>query len=81
MTNGRNAFLGFLAGVILGVPASYFMQSGVVRAKLSLGAYIGHLPELVSKYPQDMLPPVLISCAVLGIAGWLVGGRLRSTPQ
>ena len=39
MTNGRNAFLGFVIGLFLGIPASYFLQSGVVRAKLSLGSF------------------------------------------
>ena len=79
MTNGRNAFLGFVIGLFLGIPASYFLQSGVVRAKLSLGSYVGHLPELLTKYPGDMLPPVLISCAVLGFAGWFVGRLIRTS--
>ncbi len=67
--------IGFVAGLIVGVPASYFLQSGMLRAKLSLGAYITHLPELLSNSGGDLLPPLLLSCAVLGGLGWVVGRR------
>jgi hypothetical protein len=68
--------MGLIFGAILGVPASYFIQSGAVRAKMSLTAYLTNLPDLLAKYPGDMLPPVLISCAVFAVGGWLLGRKM-----
>ena len=78
MERNRNA-TGLVIGLAIGLPASYFLQSGIIRAKLSLGAYLVHLPELMSKYPGDILPPVIISCVVLGVTGWFVGRRMSSS--
>jgi len=81
MNKDQNAVVGLLVGMMLGAPVSYFLQSGLVRAKMSLGSYLGHLPQLLAKYPQDMLPPVVISCAILGVAGWFIGRKMgRPTP-
>ena len=34
--------LAFILGAIVGYPISYFLQSGLVREKMSLGEYIQH---------------------------------------
>lgn len=81
MNSGRNGIVGLFVGFLLGVPVSYFFQSEMIRAKLTLGSYLGHLPQLLSNYPKDMIPPVLLSCAVLGFIGWLVGRKLRFVPE
>jgi hypothetical protein len=70
---------GLLAGLFVGIPASYYLQSGMIRAKLSLGSYVTHLPELLKNYGGDVFPPLLLSCAVLGTVGWFVGRRGGST--
>jgi hypothetical protein len=81
MNRERNALVGLILGILIGAPASYYLQSGIIRAKVPLGAYVQHLPELVKQYPGDMLPPVLISCFVLGIVGWFIGRRAGTAPQ
>jgi hypothetical protein len=71
--------IGLIAGLLLGVPASYFLQSGMLRAKLSLSAYLTHLPELLSKQGGDIFPPVLLSCVILGAVGWFVGRKIGTS--
>lgn len=78
MDRDARGLIGLVAGLIIGVPASYFLQSGMLRAKLSLGAYITHLPELLSNSGGDVFPPLLLSCAVLGVLGWFVGRKTGS---
>ena len=79
MDRNARGLMGLLAGLVIGVPISYYFQSGMVRAKLSLGAYISHLPELLGQSGQDIFPPLLLSCAVLGAAGWFVGRHAGSS--
>ena len=75
MDRNRRGLLGLLGGVLLGVPASYYLQSGMLRAKVSLAAYLTHLPELLNRYGSDVFPPLLLTCAVLGAIGWFLGRR------
>ena len=78
----KNERLGLVIGLVLGVPGSYYFQSGALKAKMSLGSYLGNLPDLLSKYPGDVFPPLLICCALLGVAGWFIGRQMGSpTPK
>jgi hypothetical protein len=79
MDKSATGLMGLIFGAILGVPASYFIQSGAVRAKMSLTAYLTNLPDLLAKYPGDMFPPVLISCAVFGVGGWFLGRKIGTS--
>lgn len=78
MRKQDGAILGTIAGFIIGVPASYFFQSGAIRAKLSVAAYLEHLPELLKAYPSDIFPPILLTCGIFALAGWLIGTRLAT---
>lgn len=78
MDRDARGLFGLVIGLVIGVPASYFLQSGILRAKLSLGAYITHLPELISQSGGDVFPPLLLSCAALGMVGWFVGRKAGS---
>ena len=51
MDRDRNATNGLVIGLALGVPASYFLQSGIIRAKVSLGAYRSS-PKLGGRSPR-----------------------------
>jgi len=78
----KNEDFGLVIGIALGVPVSYNFQSGVLKAKMSLGSYLGNLPDLLSKYPGDIFPSLLISCALLGVAGWFIGRQMgRPMPK
>lgn len=73
MDKDVRGFIGLIAGLLLGVPASYYLQSGMLRAKISLGAYVAHLPQLLQQGGGDVFLPLLLSCVVLGSLGWFVG--------
>ena len=78
MDRDARGLVGLVVGLLIGVPASYYLQSGMLRAKVSLGAYVTHLPELLSRYGGDVFPPLLLSCAVLAVLGWFVGRKTGS---
>lgn len=80
----KNTIIGAFLGLLAGVPASYLVQAEQLRAKVSFVNYFKHLPELVERYPGDVLPPLIVACAVLGIIGGVVGrasGRGSAGPS
>ena len=80
MDQNARAVIGLLIGLAIGVPASYYLQSGMIRSKMSLGAYLTHLPELLQNYGGDVVPPLLLSCAVLAAVGWFLGKHTSVSP-
>ena len=78
MNRDERGLVGLIADLVIGVPASYYLQSGMIRAKLSLGGYLVHLPELLGNHGGDVFPPLLLSCAVLGAVGWFVSRQAGS---
>lgn len=77
MNKNAGAVIGFIAGV----PVSYYFQSESLRMKLSLPKYVQALPELLEKYPGDVLPPLVIACAVLAIGGFFAGKAMSKPDQ
>ena len=78
MDNDARGLVGLIVGLLVGIPASYYLQSGMLRAKISLGAYLSHLPELLDQNGGDVFPPLLLSCVALGAIGWFVGRKTGS---
>lgn len=72
---GQYATIGAVAGFILGYPVSYYFQSSVVRAKLSLGNYIAKASEIVGN--KDLQSAVVlgfvVAIAVCVAAGVVLG--------
>lgn len=72
---GRCTTFGFIAGVMLGYPVSYYFQSSTLRAKLSLGEYLSKASEIVGT--KDLQSSVVlgfvVAIAVCVAAGFFVG--------
>lgn len=62
-----------LIGLVLGVPLSYYFQPDVIKSKLSLTQYLGHLPEILRDSSGDYVFPVILSCVLTALAGGIVG--------
>ncbi len=54
--------VGLVVGAILGYPVSYYFQPGVLRAKLSLGAYIAKASEVLGD--KDLRSAVILGFVV-----------------
>ncbi len=77
----KKSVLFSILGVLLGLPLSYFLQPGYVRAKLSLPDYVGAFPELLNTGEWRLIAPVIASCVVaalvLGILGHILDEQQR----
>lgn len=72
---------GALFGAIVGVPLSYFLQPGMLRAFTSITKYLSTLPEVFANAYKggsewDITATILFSmvatAAVGGVIGWVV---------
>lgn len=81
MNQNKNMFTvgGFIAGVVLGYPVSYFFQPGLIRQKLSIGQYISHIGDILGdKNLSGTAFGTWIGCIIaLSAAGWFVGQVLN----
>jgi hypothetical protein len=79
----RKSVLFSIVGVVLGLPLSYFLQPGFVRAKLSLPDYVAAFPELFETGEPRLIAPVIVSCVVLalilGILGYVLDELSRKS--
>ena len=81
------ALLGLIIGAILGVPVSYYFQSGLIRAFVSLPSYtvtaLESLPQMLTQDSQTsefaksiqsaLTTPVYTSVAITAVLGLLLG--------
>ena len=79
-SKGGCANLFAVIGFILGVPVSYYFQSELIRAKLTLPEYLTKLPNAICNIIQEpdkegfrFILTILISCVVLAIIGKALG--------
>ena len=63
--------LGAILGALLGVPASYLMQSGILRAWVSIVDYVTKFSEILqdSRYQT----PAIVGIALTAIVGAVIG--------
>jgi hypothetical protein len=62
---------GMIVGAILGYPVSYFLQSSMVRAKLSLPQYIVHVGDVLAE--GELVGAVVLGFIVSIGAGAAIG--------
>lgn len=74
-----SVIIGFVTGLILGYPVSYYFQPSALRAKLSLGAYIEHSSEIMRD--KDLASSVVLGFFVaIGfcvVAGYFIGKAIE----
>lgn len=63
-------------GAIIGLPMSYYFQSEMLRAKVSLASYIEHLDRM-TKY-EGVAGNILFSIVIFSVVGFLIGSYLDS---
>jgi hypothetical protein len=72
----RNVMIGFLLGAAVGVPLSFFFQSGLVRASVGLGDYVMNFRNVWTRVETGMTARV--SVILCGVAGAVVAGLVKS---
>ncbi len=77
--SGSAVLVGAFIGLLIGYPLSYYFQSNVVKAKLSLGGYIGHMGEVLTNGDLGATAWGVWICAV--ILGALIGKFLSSVAR
>jgi hypothetical protein len=61
----QRTLLGFLCGLVLGYPVSYFFQPALIQRKLSLGDYIGQMGKVLDSPYAGTAIGVWIGTAVI----------------
>ena len=81
-------FLFFVFFAVIGYPISYFFQSGMVRAKMTLPEYLQHIPDVFKTLENSDFSDIgvtaiatMVVCGIIGVVLSVATASRKDAPK